>query len=75
MQYLAEQKPASGLAPPPGSIDRYRVQEWLNFVTSELHKSFGPIVRPTPDEYKKISKDNLRKRFDWLNQSWPASST
>jgi glutathione S-transferase len=54
VQYLADQKPASGLAPPPGSIDRYRVQEWLNFVTSELHKSFGPIFRPTtPDEYKK----------------------
>jgi glutathione S-transferase len=69
VQYLADQKPASGLAPPPGSIDRYRVQEWLNFVTSELHKSFGPIFRPTtPDEYKKISKDNLGKRFDWLNQ-------
>jgi len=69
VQYLADQKPASGLVPPPGSIDRYRVQEWLNFVTSELHKSFGPIFRPTtPDEYKKISKDNLGKRFDWLNQ-------
>jgi len=69
VQYLADQKPASGLVPPPGSIDRYRVQEWLNFVTSELHKSFGPTFRPTtPDEYKKISKDNLGKRFDWLNQ-------
>ena len=55
VQYLADQKPASGLMPAAGTLDRYRVQEWLNFVTSELHKSYGPIFRPTtPDEYKKI---------------------
>jgi glutathione S-transferase len=69
VQYLAEQKPGSGLLPPPGTIDRYRVQEWLNFVTSELHKTYGPIFRPTtPEEYKKISKENLGKRFDWIDQ-------
>jgi glutathione S-transferase len=69
VQYLADRKPDSGLVPPPGSIDRYRVQEWLNFTTSELHKSFGPIFRPTtPDEYKKISKDNIGKRLDWLDK-------
>jgi glutathione S-transferase len=69
VQYLADQKPATGLVPAPGSIDRYRVQEWLNFTTSELHKSYGPIFRPTtPDEYKKISKENLGKRFDWLDK-------
>lgn len=69
VQYLADQKPSSGLVPPPGSIDRYRVLEWLNFVTSELHKTYGPIFRPTtPDEFKKISKENLGKRFDWIDQ-------
>jgi glutathione S-transferase len=69
VQYLADQKPASGLVPPAGSLERYRVQEWLNFITSELHKSFGPIFRPTtPDAYKTISKENLGKRFDWLDQ-------
>ena len=69
VQYLADQKPASGLVPPAGSIERYRVQEWLNFITSELHKSFGPIFRPTtPDAYKEISKENLGKRFDWLDK-------
>ena len=69
VQYLADQKPASGLMPAAGTLDRYRVQEWLNFVTSELHKSYGPIFRPTtPDEYKKISKENLGKRFDWLDK-------
>ncbi len=69
VQYLADQKPASGLVPPAGSIERYRVQEWLNFITSELHKSFGPIFRPTtPDAFKTISKENLGKRFDWLDK-------
>jgi len=69
VQYLADQKPGSGLVPPAGSIERYRVQEWLNFITSELHKSFGPIFRPTtPDAYKTISKENLGKRFDWLDK-------
>ena len=45
------------------------MQEWLNFTTSELHKSFGPIFRPnTPEDYKTISKENLGKRFDWLDK-------
>jgi glutathione S-transferase len=69
VQYLADQKPASGLAPAAGTLDRYRVQEWLNFTTSELHKTFGPIFRPTtPEEFKKLSKETLGKRFDWLDK-------
>jgi glutathione S-transferase len=69
VQYLADQKPDSGLAPRCGTPERYRVQEWLNFTTSELHKTFGPIFRPTtPDEFKKLSKENLGKRFDWLDK-------
>jgi glutathione S-transferase len=69
VQYLADQKPSAGLVPAAGTIERYRVQEWLNFVTSELHKSLGPIFRPTtPDAYKTISRENLGKRFDWLNK-------
>ena len=55
--------------PANGSMERVRVQEWLNFTTSEIHKTFGPIFRPTtPDAYKDISKENLGKRFDWLDQ-------
>jgi glutathione S-transferase len=69
VQYIADQKPGSGLAPPAGTMERYRVQEWLNFTTSELHKTFGPIFRPTtPDAYKTISKETLDKRFDWLDK-------
>ena len=45
VQYLADQKPASKLAPPAGTMDRYRLQEWLNYVTSEMHKSVGLPVQ------------------------------
>ena len=69
VQYLADQKPDAGLAPKNGSIERYRLQEWLNFITSELHKGFTPLFKPnTPDEYKKIAKENLAGRLDWLDQ-------
>jgi glutathione S-transferase len=69
VQYIADKKPDSGLVPACGTPERYRVQEWLNFTTSELHKSFGPLFRPTtPDAYKTISKENIGKRFDWVDQ-------
>jgi glutathione S-transferase len=69
VQYLADQKPASGLVPAAGTIDRYRVLEWLNFVASELHKTYGPMFRPTtPEEYKTMSRENLGKRFDWIDK-------
>ncbi len=69
VQYIADKAPQSGLAPAAGSIERYRLQEWLNHITSELHKSFGPIFRPnTPEEYKTISKENIGKRFDALDK-------
>jgi glutathione S-transferase len=66
-QYIADQVPDSGLAPSAGSFERYRLQEWLNFITSELHKGFSPLFRPdTPEEYKAISKKNLGRRLDFL---------
>jgi glutathione S-transferase len=69
VQYLADQKPESGLAPKAGSFERYRLQEWLNFITAEIHKGFSPLFKPsTPEEYKKIARENLAGRFDWLNQ-------
>jgi glutathione S-transferase len=65
VQYLADQKPASGLAPAAGTMDRYRLMEWLNFISTELHKSYTPLFSPaTPEEHKKTVKDNLAKRFD-----------
>jgi glutathione S-transferase len=69
VQYLADQKPESGLAPKAGTLERYRLQEWLNFITSEIHKSFSPLFKPnTPDDYKKIARENIGARFEWLDR-------
>jgi glutathione S-transferase len=70
VQYLADQKPATKLAPPAGSFERYRLQEWLNFITSELHKSFGPLFSPaTPEAWKETLKTRIGSRFDQLSKS------
>ena len=67
MQYLADQKPESNLAPKNGTMERYRVQEWLNYITSEVHKSFSPLWNPTADPaVKEYASANLFKKFDWL---------
>jgi glutathione S-transferase len=68
VQYLADRKPSSGLAPANGTIERYRLQEWLNFITSELHKQFSPLFgADTPADYKAIARQKIAKRFDWLS--------
>ncbi|MEW5863019.1 MAG: glutathione transferase GstA [Pseudomonadota bacterium] len=67
VQYLADSKPESGLAPKQGTMERYRLQEWLNFITSELHKGFGNFFNPalTP-EWRKGVTDRLDVRCEWL---------
>ena len=67
VQYIADQNPESGLAPKAGTMERYRLQEWLIFITSEIHKGFSPLFDPTlSPEVKQVFKDKLGKRFDWL---------
>jgi glutathione S-transferase len=68
VQYIADQKPAAGLAPAAGTMERYRLQEWLNFVTAEIHKPMGSMFNPaqTP-EWKEAVKTVLAKRLDWLS--------
>ena len=69
LQYLADQVPEKKLAPPAGTMARYRLQEWLNFVTSELHKGFSPLFNPAmPDEAKKIFRERLASRFAHLDK-------
>jgi len=68
VQYVADRNPASGLAPAAGTIERYHLMEWLNFVTSELHKNFTPLFKPnTPEDYKKIARDTLAERYTFLD--------
>ncbi len=67
VQYLADRKPESGLAPTAGTMERYRLQEWLNYVATEIHKGFWPPFNPKiNDELKAVLKENLTKRFAWL---------
>lgn len=65
LQYVADLAPASGLLPPAGSRDRFLVQQWLAFVSSELHKSFSPWLfhKETADSTRKAVKDKLAMRF------------
>ncbi|HWM46347.1 MAG TPA: glutathione transferase GstA [Xanthobacteraceae bacterium] len=68
VQYVGDLAPGSRLMPPPGGRERYHAQEWLNFITSELHKNFSPLFRPTtPDAYKQMTREGLATRFRWLN--------
>ena len=68
VQYLADQKPASGLAPGAGTIDRYRLQEWLTFIGTELHKNFGTLFnKAAGDDAKQLAKGNIAKRLGYVN--------
>jgi len=69
VQYIADQVPDHKLAPANGTMARYRLQEWLNFITSELHKGFSPLFSPTtPEDYKPVIKDRLAGRLKWVNE-------
>jgi len=69
VQYLADQKPQSGLAPQAGTFERYRLQEWLNFITAEIHKPFGALFNPAiPEDYKPVAKDTLAARFAYVDR-------
>jgi glutathione S-transferase len=75
VQYLADQAPASGLAPAAGTMERYRLQEWLNFITSEIHKSFSPLFNPAATaDWKDAAKANLAKRFEYVAKSLEGKS-
>ena len=68
VQYIADQAPQKNLAPANGTLARYRLQEWLIFISTELHKNFGPLFNPaTPDAYKTSVKDRLLARLSWLD--------
>lgn len=64
LQYLADQKPGSGLAPANGTLARYRLQEVLGYINSELHKSYSPLFNPaTPEATREEREGYLRKRY------------
>lgn len=68
VQYLADLKPEAGLLPPAGTLERARVQEWLTFIGTELHKSFSPLFRPdaSPD-WKAAARQTIDKRLTFVD--------
>jgi glutathione S-transferase len=69
VQYLADLKPETGLAPAHGTTARYRLQEMLGYINSELHKSYSPLFKPdTPDAVRDERQAYLRKRYAFLEQ-------
>jgi len=69
VQYIADRKPEAKLLPAVGTMDRVRVQEWLNYIATEIHKGLGPLFNPNlPAEAKAIMKENLAARFDLLSK-------
>lgn len=70
VQYLADQKPEAGLLPPAGTLERARVQEWLTFIGTELHKSFSPLFNPqAAADWKAAAKANIERRFGFVEQA------
>jgi len=68
VQYIADLKPDSGLAPRAGTFERYRLMEMLNYISSEVHKSFTPLFNPSASaDWKKAALENLGRKFDWLS--------
>ncbi len=67
LQYLADQFPENGLLAAVGSMERYRTLEWLSFISTELHKSFGPLFNPAFDaQAGQVVKGILERRLSWL---------
>jgi glutathione S-transferase len=64
VQYLADRKPAAALAPHAGTIERYRLQEWLGFLNSEIHKTWGALYDPRAERAPVIEK--LKQRLSFL---------
>ncbi len=67
VQYIADQVPGKYLAPANGTLARYRLQETLNYIATEIHKGFGPLWSPAnSQEVKDAAWEKLAKRIDWL---------
>jgi glutathione S-transferase len=68
LQYIADLVPNKNLAPANGTLPRYRLQEWLTFIGTEVHRSFTPLFNAAmPEEGKKLYRDRIATRFKWLD--------
>ena len=68
VQYIADQVPAKKLAPAAGTMERYRVMEWLTFIGTEIHKQFSPLFNPAiPEEAKAVFRAKVLDRLKWVD--------
>ena len=68
VQMIADKAPGKNLAPARDSAERYKLLEWLNFITGELHKNFSPLFNPAiPDEVKNFFRDRIMGKFRYLD--------
>ena len=75
VQYIADQVPEKNLAPANGTLARYQLQSWLNFIGTELHKGFGPLFNPaTPADFKPVVIERLKSRLAWVDQQLAGKS-
>ena len=68
VQYIADQVPEKKLAPAAGTMERYRLQEWLNFITSELHKGIGFMFGPAADDAKAMMRTRASAKLKWVDE-------
>ena len=72
VQMIADKAAAKNLAPARDSAERYKLQEWLNFITTELHKNFGPMFSPVlADDAKAFFKDRVMAKFKYIDSQLP----
>ena len=75
LQYIADRNPAAKLAPAAGTMERYRLVEWLAFINSEIHKNFTPLFRKdAPEDTRNYARKNIETRAGWLNSTWGSRS-
>ena len=68
VQMIADKVAGKNLAPPRDSVERYKFLEWLNFITAEVHKNFGPLFSPVlSDDTKAFFKDRVMGKFKYIN--------
>jgi glutathione S-transferase len=75
LQYIADRNPGAKLAPPAGSLERYRLMEWLGYINSEIHKNFSPLFRAdVHDAIKEYARNMLHTRLDYAERALGSKS-
>lgn len=69
VQYIADLKPAARLAPPAGTLARAKLQSWLNFLSTEIHKGYSPMFNPAANaEFRTWQRERLVQRYGWIQE-------